>query len=57
MGAPVTQLRVSGDVVYCGTERGQVRGIDTRTGGYILYNHEKQLRRRSFIRASAVLDR
>jgi len=36
MGGPVTQLRVSGEVVYCGTEKGLVRGIDTRTGTPVL---------------------
>ena len=32
VGGGVTQLRVAGSVVYCGTDEGVVRGVDTRTG-------------------------
>ena len=32
MGGAVTQLAVAGDLVYCGTEAGLVRGVDARTG-------------------------
>ena len=36
VGGAVTQLALGEGVVYCGTEEGVVRGVDSRTGGAVL---------------------
>ena len=36
MGGAVTVMRVAGDLVYCGTDQGLVRTVDTRTGAPVM---------------------
>ena len=36
MGGAVTVMRVAGNLVYCGTDQGLVRTVDTRTGAPVM---------------------